>query len=115
MANQYREIDEKTWPRSTHCAVFRNCVEPAFCVTFEQVEAELKKIFDKATAEGKTEITLVSKDFFDQMKVKPKYRDCIPMCCKVMKDNFRAETDEVLYHTKSWQSHTLKIKYKLPR
>ena len=28
-------IDEKTWKRSTHCAVFRNCIEPSFCVTFE--------------------------------------------------------------------------------
>ena len=44
-------------------------------MTFEQVEAELKKIFDKATAEGKTEITLVSKDFFDQMEVKPEALD----------------------------------------
>ncbi len=33
--NTYREIDEKDWERATHCAVFRNCVEPAFCVTFE--------------------------------------------------------------------------------
>ena len=28
-------IDEKTWKRSTHCAVFRNCIEPSFCVTFD--------------------------------------------------------------------------------
>lgn len=84
-------------------------------MTFIQVENELKKIFDRATAEGKSEIILVSKEFFEQMEVKPDYRDCIPMCCRVMKNNFREETDEVLYHTKSWQSHTLKIKYKLPR
>lgn len=35
MANSYKEIDEKTWERAVHCAVFRNSVEPAFCVTFE--------------------------------------------------------------------------------
>ena len=35
MANSYKEIDEKTWERAAHCAVFRNSVEPAFCVTFE--------------------------------------------------------------------------------
>lgn len=40
-------------------------------MTFEQVEFELKKIFDKATAAGKTEIILVSKEFFEQMEVKP--------------------------------------------
>lgn len=28
-------IDEKNWERAMHCAVFRNSVEPAFCVTFE--------------------------------------------------------------------------------
>ena len=35
MSNSYRIIDEKTWERSMHCMVFRNSVEPAFCVTFE--------------------------------------------------------------------------------
>lgn len=34
MANSYQIIDEKTWQRAMHCAVFRNSVEPAFCVTF---------------------------------------------------------------------------------
>ncbi len=35
MANKYRIIDEKNWDRAMHCVVFRNCIEPAFCVTFE--------------------------------------------------------------------------------
>lgn len=35
MANNYTVIDEKTWERAMHCMVFRNSVEPAFCVTFE--------------------------------------------------------------------------------
>ena len=35
MSNKYTEIDERTWPRAMHCAVFRNSVEPSFCVTFE--------------------------------------------------------------------------------
>ena len=35
MANTYQIIDEKTWKRAMHCMVFRNSVEPAFCVTFE--------------------------------------------------------------------------------
>ena len=33
--NNYTIIDEKTWARAVHCAVFRNYVEPNFCVTFE--------------------------------------------------------------------------------
>lgn len=35
MQNTYKVIDEKNWNRAMHCAVFRNSVEPAFCVTFE--------------------------------------------------------------------------------
>ncbi|MDE5973425.1 MAG: chloramphenicol acetyltransferase [Eubacterium sp.] len=35
MANTYKIIDEKNWVRGMHCAVFRNNIEPAFCVTFE--------------------------------------------------------------------------------
>ena len=35
MANPYRIIDEKSWNRAMHCMVFRDSVEPAFCVTFE--------------------------------------------------------------------------------
>lgn len=35
MTNNYRVIDEKTWERAMHCTVFRNSVEPAFCVTFD--------------------------------------------------------------------------------
>ena len=35
MTNTCTTIDEASWPRSAHCAAFRNCVEPAFCVTFE--------------------------------------------------------------------------------
>ena len=35
MANIYKVIDEKTWERAMHCMIFRNSVEPAFCVTFD--------------------------------------------------------------------------------
>lgn len=35
MANNYQVVDEKTGARAMHCNVFRNSVEPAFCVTFE--------------------------------------------------------------------------------
>ena len=33
--NPYKVINEKNWIRATHCAIFRNCIEPSFCVTFE--------------------------------------------------------------------------------
>ncbi len=35
MANTYKVIDDKTWERTMHCMIFRNSVEPAFCVTFD--------------------------------------------------------------------------------
>ncbi len=33
--NAYKIIDENNWARAAHCKIFRNYVEPAFCVTFE--------------------------------------------------------------------------------
>lgn len=35
MSNTYQVIDPKNWERAMHCMVFRNSVEPSFCVTFE--------------------------------------------------------------------------------
>jgi len=35
MGNRYQVIDEENWRRSVHCRVFREYVEPSFCVTFE--------------------------------------------------------------------------------
>ena len=34
MANTFKVIDEKTWERAVHCKIFRESIEPAFCVTF---------------------------------------------------------------------------------
>lgn len=43
--NNYKIIDLNTWNRATHYMVFRNSVEPAFCVTFEvDITNFLKKI-----------------------------------------------------------------------
>lgn len=48
MGNQFVRIDEKTWKRAMHCQVFRNSVEPAFCVTFElDITNFLNKIREK--------------------------------------------------------------------
>ena len=35
MANFYQIIDEKSWERSLHCSIFRDSIEPAFCITLE--------------------------------------------------------------------------------
>jgi Chloramphenicol O-acetyltransferase len=34
MVNTFKVIDEKTWERAVHCKIFRESIEPAFCVTF---------------------------------------------------------------------------------
>lgn len=49
MANSYKIIDEKTWNRSMHCKIFRNCVEPAYCVTFE---ADVTKFAHRVREQG---------------------------------------------------------------
>lgn len=43
MPNQYKVIDEKNWNRAMHCMVFRNSIEPAFCVTYEADITNFKK------------------------------------------------------------------------
>ncbi|MBP2655519.1 MAG: chloramphenicol acetyltransferase [Firmicutes bacterium] len=35
MANNYKVIDEDNWKRALHCQIFRNSIEPSYCVTFE--------------------------------------------------------------------------------
>ena len=35
MSNQYQVIDEISFEIAMHCFIFRNSIEPAFCVTFE--------------------------------------------------------------------------------
>lgn len=38
-------VDMKSWKRAEHCQVFRNCIEPAYCVSFEMdITNFLKKI-----------------------------------------------------------------------
>lgn len=49
MPNHYEVIDEKTWDRAMHCMIFRNSVEPAFCVTFE---ADITNFKSKVKKEG---------------------------------------------------------------
>lgn len=45
MANAYQVIDEKNWERAMHCMIFRDSVEPAFCVTFHvDITNFLKKV-----------------------------------------------------------------------
>lgn len=43
MTNSYKIIDETTWERAMHYMIFRNSVEPAFCVTFEADVTDFKK------------------------------------------------------------------------
>ncbi|WP_349670596.1 chloramphenicol acetyltransferase [Lacrimispora sp.] len=45
MANPYKIIDETNWKRALHCQVFRNSIEPSYCVTFElDITNFLKKV-----------------------------------------------------------------------
>ena len=45
MSNPYKIIDETNWKRAFHCQVFRNSIEPSYCVTLElDITNFLKKI-----------------------------------------------------------------------
>lgn len=45
MGSKYEVIDETKWKRALHCQIFRNCVEPCYCVTFElDITNFLKKV-----------------------------------------------------------------------
>lgn len=35
MEGKYRIIDRKTWRRNMHCEIFRNALEPQYCISFE--------------------------------------------------------------------------------
>ncbi len=60
--NNYKIINEKTWKRAMHCAVFRNCIEPEFCVTFEfDITNFLKKIREQKYSFTMAMIYAVSK------------------------------------------------------
>jgi len=48
MAGTYKVIDEKNWKRALHCLIFRNSMEPAFCVTIElDITNYLKRVKEK--------------------------------------------------------------------
>lgn len=49
MMNTYKEIDENNWERAMHCRIFRNSVEPSFCVTFE---TDITNFLEKVKKQG---------------------------------------------------------------
>lgn len=62
MTSAYKEIDEKTWKRTTHCQIFRNSIEPQYCVSFElDITNFLKKIKQKKYSFTMSFIYAVSK------------------------------------------------------
>lgn len=62
MSNAYRDIDENNWKRALHCQIFRNSIEPAFCVTFElDITNFLKRIKEKKFSFTMSLIYAVSK------------------------------------------------------
>ena len=65
MINTYKVVDEKTWERAMHCMIFRNSVEPAFCVTFDvDVTNFLKKIREQNYVELAEQTIEGQKEYF---------------------------------------------------
>jgi len=62
MAGNYKEIDEKNWKRAMHCQIFRNSIEPSYCVTFElDITKFLAKVKEKNYSFSMAFIYTVSK------------------------------------------------------
>lgn len=62
MSGIYKEINEKNWKRALHCQIFRNSIEPAFCVTFElDITNFLRKVKEKKLSFTMSLIYAVSK------------------------------------------------------
>lgn len=62
MSGNYREIDEKDWKRTLHCQIFRNSIQPAFCITFElDITNFLRKVKEKKFSFTMSLIYAVSK------------------------------------------------------
>jgi chloramphenicol O-acetyltransferase type B len=62
MTNNYTIIDEKKWKRAIHCMVFRNSIEPSFCVTLElDITNFLSKIKEQGLSFTMSMIYVVSK------------------------------------------------------
>ncbi|MDF2512030.1 MAG: chloramphenicol acetyltransferase [Herbinix sp.] len=47
--SQYHTIDLQSWKRAMHCQIFRNCIEPAYCVT---IELDITHFLEKVRANG---------------------------------------------------------------
>jgi len=58
----YKIIDETNWKRAFHCQVFRNSIEPSYCVTFElDITNFLKKVRKEELSFTLSLIYMVSK------------------------------------------------------
>lgn len=58
----YQVIDMKSWRRAMHCQVFRDCIEPAYCVSLElDITNFLEKVREKGYSFTMAMIYAVSK------------------------------------------------------
>lgn len=62
MENKYKVIDEEDWKRAMHCKIFRNNVEPSYCITFElEITNFIEKIKEKGDSFTMSLVFLSSK------------------------------------------------------
>lgn len=60
--NSYQIIDESKWKRQMHCNIFRNSIEPAFCITLElDITNFLRQVKEKKYSFTMALIYVVSK------------------------------------------------------
>lgn len=83
-------------------------------VDADKFRYEMRKLFDRALAEGKDHLDILSKDLHAKVWGSPPEKNQMPNCCQVMRAMMRAN-DVVLKSPPSGKGSRLLIRYSLPR
>lgn len=76
MEGSYKIIDVTHWKRALHCQIFRDSIEPAYCVTFElDITAFLEKIRATGSSFSLALIFVVSKCANEIEEFRYRFRD----------------------------------------
>jgi 5-methylcytosine-specific restriction protein A len=83
--------------------------------TAEDFRAELMALFARAAKQGRPHIEINAGELHRSVGGYPGGSHRMPICCGVMRDEFKRGDAEVIYDTESGQGAALTIRYSLPR
>lgn len=88
---------------------------PAKKITKDSFNSELRKIFQRETDSGSTEVTITSSELHRIVGNYPGENHCMPLCCNAMRDLFDEKRDIIISEPKKDNNSILTISYALPR